>query len=223
MGTLPSRAYQYCEGVAAASRQGWYVFPPVKFDLMWTGNEVVFRIGDDPDWSVLERFYLEDSVNGFLEIAPDPVKEYYPSFLDVFPEGNIVQICSGYALQSGKGVCYQVRGPVNLPMSGNVQYFEAIVDSSWYLSPLIINIRILQQDKPIHFPQHKPLMQIVPLPTSVLSKEHVEAVTNRMENLDEDFWSAWKASYDARNAGKPGSYARKQRSVSRTYKSIEVS
>lgn len=217
MGTLPSRAHQYCEGVVTASRQGWYIFPPAKFDLMWTGNEVVFRTDSLPDWTVLDRFYLESSVYGFIENAPEEVQDYYPSFLDVFPEGNIVQICSGYAVQSGPGICYQVRGPVNTPTSGNIQYFEAIIDSSWYISPLIINIKILQQNKPIHFPLHQPIMQVIPLPTSVLSKEHIAAETIKMTDLGSDFWSAWKESFDSRNSGQKGSYARKQRVVARNY------
>nr|WP_280114431.1 DUF6065 family protein [Roseibium hamelinense] len=217
MGTLPTRAHQYCEGVTTASRQGWYVFPPTRFDLMWTGNEVVFKIGDSQDWTVLDRFYLQDSVESFLAHAPESVHDCYPSFLDVFPEGNIVQICSGYALQSDPGVCYMVRGPINVPMSGNIQHYEAIIDSSWHLSPLIINIRILQQNKPIHFPLHQPIMQVVPLPTSVLAKEQLQAESFQLDELQADFWDAWKRSYDDRNAGQPGSYARKQRTIARSY------
>lgn len=217
MGTVPSRAHQYCEALSAASRQGWYVFPPTPFDLMWTGNEVVFRIGDSPDWTVLDRFFLHDSVEEFLKYAPENVQDCYPSFLDLFPEGNIVQICAGYAIQCDPGVCYMVRGPINVPTSGNIQHYEAIIDGSWHLSPLIINIRIINQNKPIHFPQHQPVMQIVPLPTSVLSRDHLQSENFKLEDLKPEFWDVWKQSYDDRNSGQPGSYARKQRAISRSY------
>ena len=222
MGTLPARAHQYCDGVTTASRQGWYVFPPVSFDLLWTGSEVVYRIGDEPDWSVLERFYLSDAVSAFVETAPEGCQDNYPSFLDVFPEGNIVQIWTGYALRTPPGICYQVRGPINLPMSGSFQYYEAIIDGSWYVAPLITNIKILRQDVPIHFPMHKPLMQVVPLPTAVMSREGIEHNTIELPRCDDQFWIDWKSTYDDRNSGERGSYARKQRHISRNYKPISA-
>ena len=37
-GTMPTRAFRYCEAMTSASAFGWYVFPPITFSLMWDGG-----------------------------------------------------------------------------------------------------------------------------------------------------------------------------------------
>ena len=37
-GTMPTRAFRYCEAMTSASAFGWYVFPPMAFSLMWDGS-----------------------------------------------------------------------------------------------------------------------------------------------------------------------------------------
>jgi hypothetical protein len=34
-GTLPTRAFRYCEPVASASSFGWYLFPAMDFTVIW--------------------------------------------------------------------------------------------------------------------------------------------------------------------------------------------
>ncbi|MCF6277999.1 MAG: hypothetical protein L3J16_04520, partial [Anaerolineales bacterium] len=117
--------------------------------------------GDDK-WSALDRFFLSDAVDEYLQTAPTVVSDCYPSFLDAFKDGNIVQVWSGYALKTDDSHCHLVRAPINLPLSGSFQHFEGLIDSSWHVGPLLINIRLIKQDIPIHFPKHRPLMQLVP-------------------------------------------------------------
>jgi hypothetical protein len=33
-GTMPTRAFRYCEALTAASAFGWYLFPPINFSLI---------------------------------------------------------------------------------------------------------------------------------------------------------------------------------------------
>ena len=40
VGTLPTRASRYCDAVTSASGFGWYVFPPMDFQLLFDGEEV---------------------------------------------------------------------------------------------------------------------------------------------------------------------------------------
>src|SRR5205807_7363885 len=43
-GSMPTRAFRYCEAMRTASALGWYVFPPMSFKLMWDGaNDVVWN------------------------------------------------------------------------------------------------------------------------------------------------------------------------------------
>ena len=36
-GSMPTRAFRYCEAMRTASAFGWYIFPPMSFKLMWDG------------------------------------------------------------------------------------------------------------------------------------------------------------------------------------------
>ena len=43
-GSMPTRAFRYCEAMRTASSLGWYIFPPMSFKLMWDGaNDVVWN------------------------------------------------------------------------------------------------------------------------------------------------------------------------------------
>src|SRR5712691_7114040 len=41
-GTMPTRAFRYCEAMTSASAYGWYVFPPITFSLLWDGGSDIF-------------------------------------------------------------------------------------------------------------------------------------------------------------------------------------
>ncbi len=222
-GTLPARAFQYCEPVASASAMGWYVYPPVGFSLMWTGSAVLFLLNDDTEWAQLDRFFLNDAVEEYLRYAPEDLHDCYPSFLDVFKDGNIVQIWTGYAVRTQPGYCHQVRSPINLPQSGLFQTFEGLIDSSWHVGPLLTNIRILKQDEPIHFPTHRPLAQVVPLPVEVLRQQPTDTHVVSIPETEGDFWRSWRSTYDGRNSSRRGSYAVQQRRKNAEYSKFSSS
>ena len=37
-GSLPTRAFRYCEPATSASGYGYYIFPPISFSLQWDGT-----------------------------------------------------------------------------------------------------------------------------------------------------------------------------------------
>src|SRR6185312_196154 len=41
-GSLPTRAFRYCEPATSASGYGYYIFPPISFSLQWDGNDVMW-------------------------------------------------------------------------------------------------------------------------------------------------------------------------------------
>lgn len=218
LGMMPARAMKYCEPLIAASRQGWYVYPPRQFYLMWTGSEVLYKLGHDGEWTLLDRLYLTDFVEDYQKVCPEDLKDYYPPFLDVFPEGDIVQVGTGLSLMGDPGQCHWVRGPINIPSNSAYDHFEALIDSSWYCSPLFINIKLRKQDVPISFPTHRPLLQVVQMPTAVLPKPSMVAPhVEEMEQAGDDFWKSWQRGYDKRNAGRSGSYAGEQRCINSQY------
>lgn len=218
LGSIPLRAKQYCEALSAASRLGWYVYPPISFSLLWTGDEVAIQLQDTEEWISLDRFFLEDFVSDYLNYAPDSCKDFYPSFLDLFSEGDIVQIWSGYAISGSTGWCHHVRAPINIRSNRHYDIYEAIVDSSWYCSPLLINIKLRSQNTPIYFPKHQPLFQVIPFPVAMLNATtHPKGIIINPDNLEFSFWDQWKETFERRNKGQKGGYARIQRLKNETY------
>jgi hypothetical protein len=37
-GSIPTRAFRYCEAIRVASAFGWYLFPPIGVSFMWDGG-----------------------------------------------------------------------------------------------------------------------------------------------------------------------------------------
>src|ERR1700731_480228 len=54
-GTMPTRAFRYCEAMTSASAFGWYVFPPISFSLIWEGGpEIIWSYSGVDDWYSLK-------------------------------------------------------------------------------------------------------------------------------------------------------------------------
>ena len=58
-GTMPTRAFRYCEPMTSASAFGWYVFPPITFSLMWEGGAEIF-------WTYKGQEFLVPSHQGAI-------------------------------------------------------------------------------------------------------------------------------------------------------------
>ena len=49
-GTLPTRAFRYCDAVTRAAGFGWYVFPPMDFHLLFDGEELFWTYDAVDHW-----------------------------------------------------------------------------------------------------------------------------------------------------------------------------
>ena len=49
-GSMPLRAFRYCEAMTTASSFGWYVFAPMDFSLMWDGEDIFWHCALLDDW-----------------------------------------------------------------------------------------------------------------------------------------------------------------------------
>ena len=49
-GTLPTRAYRYCDAVTSAAGYGWWVFAPTDLQLIWDGHDIFWYFDGAPDW-----------------------------------------------------------------------------------------------------------------------------------------------------------------------------
>jgi hypothetical protein len=176
LGTLPSRGFQYCEALRAASSFGWYVFPPIDFTLQWDGSEIIWTYRGAKAWYPLVSAQFPGFQAVFDRKAPEHLRGYAPPFLTTVPEPGIVQVWTGLFVESAEDWSVLVRPPANLPRSLAYDLYEGIVESDRWFGPLFTNLRLIKTDVPIHFDTETPLVQVQPLHRATYAEE----VSNRV-------------------------------------------
>jgi len=163
LGTMPARGFQYCEALRAASSYGWYVFPPIDFTLQWDGSEVIWTYPGAKGWYPLGSAQFPGYSALFDRIVPKRLRGFSPPFLTAVPGPGIVQIWTGFFIESAENWSILVRPPANLPRSLAFDLYEGIVETDRWFGPLFTNIRLVKTDVPIHFSTETPLLQVQPL------------------------------------------------------------
>ena len=175
LGTLPSRGFQYCEALRAASSFGWYVFPPIDFTLQWDGSQIIWTYRGAKAWYPLTSAQFPGYQAVFDRAAPKRLRGFAPPFLTAVPEPGIVQVWTGLMVESAEDWSVLVRPPANLPRSLAFDLYEGIVETDRWFGPLFTNLRLVKTDVPIHFSTETPLVQVQPLHRSTYADE----VSNR--------------------------------------------
>lgn len=195
-GLLPTRAFRYCEAVTTASAFGWYVFPPITFSLLWTGEMIAWSYDGVDEWFTLGRAQFPGFSAQFDSEAPDYVRGYAPPFLAALPEPGVVQVWSGLLARTRPGCSLLVRPPANLPRQGGYEFFEGIVETDRWFGPLFTNVRLTRTDIPVTFDADYPLFQVQPLDRFAYSDEHLNDFTcvKGMAALSTADWGAYAAT-----------------------------
>jgi hypothetical protein len=175
LGTLPSRGFQYCEALRAASSFGWYVFPPIDFTLQWDGSQILWTYRRAKAWYPLTSAQFPGFQALFDRQAPKRLRGFAPPFLTAVPEPGIVQVWTGLFIESAEDWSILVRPPANLPRNLAFDLYEGIVESDRWFGPLFTNLRLIKTDVPIQFSTETPLVQVQPLHRSTYAEE----VSNR--------------------------------------------
>lgn len=193
-GTLPVRAYRYCEAIRTASAFGWYVFPPADFELAWDGADTIWKFGFEQDWTVLDSVQFPDFTRNFNRQCPLDLNDAVPPFLTAGAEPGMVQIWSGLFARTQPGWSLLVRSPANLPKSNSYEHYEGIIETDKWFGPLFINIRLMKTDVPITFDVGYPLMQVQPLQQSTYSEEVLESMdkVDGVEEFTQDDWESYR-------------------------------
>ena len=193
-GTLPVRAYRYCEAVRTASAFGWYVFPPADFDLAWDGVDTIWKFGYEDEWTVLDSAQYPDYMRAFNRLCPPDLADAVPPMLSAGAEPGMVQIWSGLFCKTDPGWSVLVRAPANLPRSNNYEHFEGIIETDKWFGPLFVNIRLSKTDIPITFDMGYPLMQVQPLQQSTYSEKVFESVdlADGIEDFTPQDWENYR-------------------------------
>jgi Family of unknown function (DUF6065) len=164
LGTMPTRAFRYCEPLRTASAFGWYVFPPTTFDIMWDGDDLWWRIDTVNDWQPLGTIQFPDQAERFDLVAPDDIQGFSTPWLTKLPEPGTFQMWSGLIAQTQPGTSLLVRQPANLTRGGGYELYEGIVETDRWFGPLFTNIRLTRTKAPVHFKSDFPLIQVQPIP-----------------------------------------------------------
>lgn len=166
-GSLPTRAFRYCEPATSASGYGYYIFPPISFSLQWDGHDIIWTFDGAPDWMPLKSAQFPGFRDLFDAVAPNEIQQYSPPFLGALQEAGLVQLWTGIITRTAPGWSLLVRAPVNLPRRGAYEMYEGIIETDRWFGPLITNMRLTKTDVPIDFRADFPLLQVQPIPRNV--------------------------------------------------------
>ncbi|GAC1343500.1 MAG: hypothetical protein NVSMB18_19440 [Acetobacteraceae bacterium] len=195
-GTLPTRAFRYCEAVTTASAFGWYVFPPITFSLHWDGEDIAWSYSGAEEWYPLKTAQFPGFSAEFDQAAPERIRGYAPPFLGALPEPGVVQVWSGLMARTRPGWGLLIRPPVNVPRGGGYDFFEGIVEADRWFGPLFTNIRLTRTNAPVTFDADVPLFQAQPLHRSVYSDETLNGFdcAPGLQSLSAEDWDDYRAT-----------------------------
>jgi hypothetical protein len=169
-GSLPTRAFRYCEPVVTASSFGYYIFPPTSFSLVWDGNEIMWTYEGAGEWLLLKNAQFPYFAAHFDERVPEEIRGFSPPFLSALQEPGLIQLWTGIVARTAPGWSTLVRPCANLPRSGAYEPFEGIIETDRWFGPLITNMRITKTDVPIEFSADFPVVQVQALPREALDE-----------------------------------------------------
>jgi len=195
-GTMPTRAFRYCEAMTSASAFGWYVFPPITFSLMWDGGcDILWTFKGEDAWFPLRKVQFPGFAAHFDAIAPAELKSFSPSFLAPFKEPGVVQIWSGLIARTAPGWSLLIRPPANLARSQGYENYEGIIETDRWFGPLFTNVRLTRTNVPVEFNEEYPFLQVQPVYRSAYGTALDNfAVVSDLGQLKPGDWEAFRAT-----------------------------
>ena len=211
-GTMPTRAYRFCEAMRSASAFGWYLFPPINFSLLWDGGlDVTWTYAGEDAWFPLKTAQFPGFAKEFDGAAPEGSRGFSPPFLAAFKEPGIVQIWTGLIARSAPGWNLLVRPPANLARSQSYDYFEGIIETDRWFGPLFTNVRLTRTNTPIEFDSEFPFLQVQPVPRSLCAERLDQfRVVSNVSALSSSDWEAYRKTVVLPSSDpnrRPGQYA----------------
>lgn len=163
-GTLPTRAFRYCEASTTASAYGWLIFPPMDLAVVWDGSETRWTWESADAWYPLSVAQFPGLRERFDAAAPEALRGWSPPFIGALPEPGLLNLWSGLMARTRPGWSLLVRPPVNLPRAAGFEPFEGIVEADRWFGPLFVNLRLTRTHSPVEFRRDTPFLQVQPIP-----------------------------------------------------------
>jgi uncharacterized protein DUF6065 len=223
-GSLPIRAFRYCEPATSAAAFGYYLFPPIGFAVQWDGHDVMWTYEGVGEWFPLGAVQFPGFSDTFDLHAPDDIKGFSPPFLGALQEPGLIQLWTGFVARTAPGYSLLVRAPANLPRRGGYEAFEGIIETDRWFGPLITNLRLTKTNVPIDFRPDYPLLQVQPIPRFVYEDLHLNnyEIVPELTQLNPADWDDYydtvvrPNSQIVRPRGQYAAAARKRRSSAGT-------
>jgi len=212
-GTLPTRAYRYCQAVTTAASYGWWVFPPTDLQFLWDGHDIFWQCTGWQDWlPLMPAAQFPDFSACFDAAAPRSLAGCSPPFLTAIPEPGTLQIWTGLIARTAPEWSLLIRAPANLPAPGGYALYEGIVETDHWFGPLFTNLRFTRTDSPVRLRADFPLAQVQPLPRAAYADATLGAfdTTADMAGISANDWADYEATIAVPNGDqdrKLGGYA----------------
>lgn len=196
-GTLPTRAFRYCEAATSASAFGWWLFPPMDLTLMWDGSDIFWTFPGVDDWLPLQpSAQCPDFAAAFDAAAPPDVRGYAPPMLTALPEPGALQIWTGLIARTRPDWHLLVRAPANLPTPGGYVLYEGIVATDAWFGPLFTNLRFTRTHVPVRLRADFPLVQVQPVQRIAYDNATLSSmsIVDGMDGLGRSDWDDYHAT-----------------------------
>ncbi len=211
-GSLPTRAFRFCEAITTAAGFGYYVFSPIDFSLLWDGTSISWTHPGAEGWMPLGSAPFPGLAATFDAHAPEVVQGFAPPFVSALQEPGLVQLWSGLVCRTAPGVSLLLRAPANLPRPGGYELYEGIIESDRWFGPLFTALRLTRTHQPVEFSSEYPLFQVQPLPRSVYAESTLNdyELVPELHQLTEQDWDDYHDTVVRPNVAEErprGSYA----------------
>jgi hypothetical protein len=196
-GTLPTRAYRYCEAVTTAAGHGWWFFPPADLQFMWDGHDIFWQCTGGSDWlPLMPAAQFPDFSARFDATAPESLGGCSPPFLTALPEPGTLQIWTGLIARTARDWSLLIRAPANVPSPGGYALYEGIVETDRWFGPLFTNLRFTRSHTPVRLREDFPFAQVQPLPRIAYSEGTLRAssIIADMAQFTADDWAAYQTT-----------------------------
>ena len=196
-GTLPVRAFRYCEAVTTATSFGWWLFPPADIEVLWDGHDIFWRCTGWADWLPLsDAAQFPDFAARFDDLAPSALAGCSPPFLTALPEPGTLQIWTGLLARTAANWSLLIRAPANLPLPGGYSQYEGVVEADRWFGPLFTNLRLTRTDVPVRLRADFPLVLVQPLPRQAYGDGTLSSLEliGDMSGLSASDWGGYRST-----------------------------
>jgi hypothetical protein len=196
-GTLPTRAYRYCEAVTSATAFGWWAFPPTDLLLLWDGMDIYWQYEGVSDWlPLMPSAQFPGFAAQFNAAAPPALHDCSPPFLTALPESGLLQVWTGLMARTAPGWHLLLRAPPNLPGAGGFSLYEGIVATDRWFGPLFTNLRLTRTNAPVRLRADFPFLHLQPVQQIAYSDETLSSMqfVSNMDGLQESDWADYRST-----------------------------